>query len=127
MLHILWGPDSYSRSQALESIKSGIGDAEAMASNTTILEGYQLTVDQLRPVCEAMPFLAEKRLVIVTGLLERFESGKRSAGTTRGRRKTNTTQDHKPLGEYILTIPESTVMVLIDETVSTDNPLLKML
>ena len=127
MLHILSGPDSYSRSTALETIKSGIGDPEALSPNTAILEGRQLTVDQLRPVCEAMPFLAEKRLVIITGLLERFEAGKRVSRPTRSKRKTTPVQDHKSLGEYIPTIPESTVMVLVDEKVSAGNPLFKIL
>jgi len=127
LLHILSGPDSYSRGQALETIKGSIGDPEAMALNTAILEGRQLTVDQMRPVCEAMPFLAEKRLVIITGLLQRFEAGKRATGTARGRRKTTSAQDHKSLGEYIPAIPESTVMVLVDEKVSAGNPLYKIL
>ena len=127
MLHILSGPDSYTRSQVLENIKGSIGDTEAMALNTTILEGRQLTVDQMRPVCEAMPFLTEKRLVIITSLLQRFEPRKRTSGISRSSRKATPVQDHKPLGEYIPTVPDSTVIILVDEKISSSNPLFKML
>jgi len=43
-----------------------------LATNTNILDGRQVTADELRAVCESAPFLSEKRLVIIKGLLERF-------------------------------------------------------
>ncbi|MQY81891.1 MAG: hypothetical protein GH158_06650 [Dehalococcoidia bacterium] len=82
MLYVLYGEDGFSRQQALDEIKSTIGDETALATNTTVLEGQQATVDQIRTVAETMPFLAERRLVIIQGLLERFESR-----TKAGRRK----------------------------------------
>ena len=48
MLHVLVGEDDYSIRQALEEIKKAIGDATALMTNTTILEGPALTPDQLR-------------------------------------------------------------------------------
>ncbi|MBC8477544.1 MAG: DNA polymerase III subunit delta [Dehalococcoidia bacterium] len=126
MLYILSGPDNFSRTRVLDNIKSGIGDPETLATNTTILEGQQLTIDQLRPVCEAAPFLAEKRLVVITGLLQRFEPNRRPRRQTRGRRTTTSSEDYKLLGQYILTIPESTIMVLLDDDIKAGNPLLKI-
>ena len=126
-MYILSGPDDFSRAQALEKIKNSIGDRETLATNTAALEGQQLTVGQLRPVCEAAPFLAEKRLVIVTGLLQRFEPRRRPARQARGRRTTVPSDDCKPLGEYILAVPDSTVVVLVDDEVKSGNPLFKML
>jgi DNA polymerase-3 subunit delta len=127
LLYILSGPDSYSRTQALEVIKSSIGDPETLATNTTKLEGQQLTIDQLRPVCEAAPFLAEKRLVIITGLLQRFESNRRLRRQGNVRRTTNSSEVCKSLGQYIPTIPESTILVLLDSDIKANNPLLKIL
>ena len=80
MLHVLVGEDDYSIRQALGEIKKGIGDATALMTNTTLLDGRQVTVAGLRAACETVPFLAEKRLVIVEGLLERFEPSGKTPG-----------------------------------------------
>ena len=126
MLHILWGQDDYSRTQELHRIRNSIGDAQTLESNTTLLEGQQITVNQLRPVCEAAPFLAEKRLVIITGLLQRFEPPGRR-GRARRRRAPAKPEDPTPLGEYLLTVPESTLVVLVEDDVSSGNPLFRIL
>ncbi|GAI26699.1 unnamed protein product, partial [marine sediment metagenome] len=73
MLYILLGEDDFSRRKSLEEIKRGIGDQSLLAANTITFDGQQITLDQLRTTCETVPFLAERRLVIVEGLLGRFE------------------------------------------------------
>ena len=121
MLYILTGEDDFSRHQSLEEIKGSIGDPTTLEANTTLLNGHQVTVDQLRTVCEAMPFLAERRLVIIQGLLERFETKSKPG---RGRTGTSNHQnEYKELGEYISQIPESTILVLIDGKIAGKNPL----
>lgn len=73
MLHVLIGQDDFSIRQALAAIKKGIGDVTALMTNTTALDGKTVTLEQLCAAAETVPFLSEKRLVIVEGLLERFE------------------------------------------------------
>ena len=79
MLHMLLGQDDYSLNESLREIKRAIGDQTLLAANTTTLDGQQMTLDQLKSVCETLPFLTEKRLVIVNGLLERFDSKSKSS------------------------------------------------
>ena len=67
MLYILVGQDDFSLAQSLEEIKKGVGEPTLLAANTTTLDGKQATLDQLRTVCETLPFLAERRIVIVNG------------------------------------------------------------
>ena len=121
MLYILTGEDDFSLHQSLGEIKASIGDQTTLEVNTTLLNGQQVTVDQLRAVCEAMPFLAERRLVIIQGLLERFETrskpGRARTGTS------NRQNGYKELGEYISQIPDSTMLVLIDGKIAGKNPL----
>ena len=126
MLYMLLGQDDFSLHQSLEEIKRGIGEQAILAANTTTLDGQQVTLDQLRTVCETVPFLAERRLVIIRGLLERFEL------KSRGRQKksaylTNQQDEYKLLGDYIGKIPDSTILVLIEGRISNNNPLLKEL
>ena len=124
MLYMLVGNDDFSLRQSLEEIKAGIGDPALLAANTTMLDGQKLTIDQLSAACEAMPFLAEKRLIIVSGLLERFEL-KRKPGSQK--KITRVTDEYKLLAARICEAPSSTVLVLIDGSIKSSNPLFREL
>ncbi|MDP2932022.1 MAG: DNA polymerase III subunit delta [Chloroflexota bacterium] len=125
MLHILIGDDDFSRDQALEEIKSGIGDPAMLATNTIALDGQQVTLNQLKTAGETMPFLAAKRLVIVKGLLERF--GPKAKSGKKTTRAPSQPVEYKPFADEIKKMPDSTVMVLVDGSTKNTNPLLKEL
>ena len=129
MLYILFGEDDYSLHQALGEIKRTTGDQAMLESNTTILDNREVTLDELQTVCETAPFLAERRLVIVNGLLERFDPKKSSSPRRRGkaRKAPNQQKGWKSYSDYISNIPESTVLVLTDGKIKSGNPLLKEL
>jgi DNA polymerase-3 subunit delta len=71
-----------------------------------------------------VPFLAEKRLVIVERLLERFELKAKTA-----RKKTNRTpepsEEYKKIAEGIKHLPEFTELVITGGDVKNSNPLLR--
>ncbi|MDO8568007.1 MAG: DNA polymerase III subunit delta [Dehalococcoidales bacterium] len=122
MLHILIGEDDYSLNQALGEIKRSLGDPANLATNTVTL-GPDVTIDKLRGVCETMPFLAEKRLVIIEGLLQRFEPKKPGMKKPASVPK----DDSGPLAEYFTHVPDFTVLVLVDGKIGAKNPLLAKL
>ena len=126
MLYVLFGPDDFSLNESLEEIKKGIGDKSLLDSNTTVLDGQQLTPNQLREVCATLPFLAPKRLVIVNGLLERFEP-RVGQGRQKKKAKDDQPSDYKAFAALIDEFPDSTVLVLIDCDIKNKNPLLKEL
>ena len=117
MLYILFGADDFSLRERLEELKKGWGDEESLAINTTLFEAQQLTLSQLINACNTAPFLGKNRLVIVEGLLSRFEP--------RGERYLE--GEWKALGEYIARMPATTQLTLIDYKISKDNPLLRLL
>lgn len=127
MLYILTGQDDFSLTLALEEIKRELGDKEIVATSTTTLDGRQVTSEQLSTVCETAPFLGGRRLVIIKGLLERFEP----RGRSRRQQKTarvNTRQDEsKSFTGCIEKIPDSTTLVLIEGRITKSNPLYKVL
>ena len=127
MLYILSGQDDFSLGESLEEIKRGISDQALLAANTTILDGQQVTLDQLRAVCETVPFLSERRLVIVNGLLERFEPKSKSSGQKKITPVANQQNEYKLLATYISKIPDSTILVLIDGRLGRNNPLFRAL
>jgi DNA polymerase-3 subunit delta len=117
LLYVLFGTDDFSLRQTLEHIKSTLGDRDSLSLNTTALDGRHLTASQLINACNTVPFLAACRLVIVEGLLERFEQ---SAATKRP-----LISEWQSLIDFLPAKPPSTVLVLIDGKISKSNPLLK--
>jgi len=127
LLYILSGPDDFSLAQSLEEIKRSTGDREMLATNTTTLEGQQMSLAEFSTACGALPFLSEKRLVIVKGLLERFEPKGRT-GRQRKSKQTNSKQDgYKEVADCISNMPDSTILVLTESQIKSSNPLYKMI
>ena len=128
MLYVLFGEDDFSLQEALKRIKGELGGEELLATNTTVLNAQELTLNQLRSVCDTVPFLAPKRLVIVEGLLKRCEAKSLSkAGRKSDRSSPGIGAEWQTLGSYARGMPDTTVLVIIDGKVSNDNPLLKQL
>jgi len=126
MFYILYGQDDFSLSQAVGRIKADLGDREMVATNTTNLEGQHLTLSELINKCGAAPFLSSHRLVIVDGLLGRFEVKQSKPRSGRGKSR-NGLGEWEGLDSYIKQIPETTVLVLVDGEIKGHNPLLKKL
>ncbi|MBI2910944.1 MAG: hypothetical protein HYY05_02295, partial [Chloroflexi bacterium] len=52
---------------------AGCGDGEAAPFNFARLEGTDLSLADLAGACSPYPFLADSRVIAVTGLLTRFD------------------------------------------------------
>ncbi len=126
MLYILYGQDDFSLGRALERIKADLGDRETVATNTTRLEGRHLALSELKNKCDTAPFLSSHRLVVLEGLLGRFEA-KPSKSRSRKGRSGNGLGEWQELDSYIRQMPETTALVLIDREVKGSNPLLDKL
>jgi DNA polymerase-3 subunit delta len=127
LFYILTGQDDYSRGEVLTEIKKGIGDPALLAANTTVLDGAQLTLEQLRSVCETLPFLSERRLVIIEGLLGRFEDRGKPARQRKSKVATKQPAGYKQWLDYLGNVPQSTTVVLVDDGLKSRNPLFKEL
>ena len=127
MFYILYGKDDFSLQQALEEIKDELGNQEMLAVNTSMLDGQQLNLNQLKDACSAVPFLCANRLVIVKGLLGRFEtkSGSERRASRSKKKLDSALKEWMELPEYVRQMPPTTVLVLIDGEVRASNSLLK--
>ena len=132
--HILYG-DSFLVSQALEGFRQQVGPSEVLEANSHYLNGARLDFGQLRAVCDAVPFLAERRLVVVEGLLGLFDprSGQRRAsaqdrrGAPRGQGRTSVSAWEK-LPKYIVdALPPTTELLFLEGRLAKGNPLLRLL
>ena len=124
MIHILHGDDEFTIEESVASMKEEVGIPDLRDVNVTELDGRGVTPDEVVGMSSTVPFLADKRLVIVRGLLSRFESNRR------GRRAA---QPKSGLGEWeqladrLEALPETTDLVFVDGEVASSNPLLRAL
>ena len=106
MFYVLHGDDAFSRSEELAKLTSRMGDPDMADLNTTRLEGRTITWDELLHPCNTIPFLSDRRLVIVTGLLGRLaQKNVREAEVT-------FLQD---LIDYLPELPDTTRLVFVEE------------
>ncbi len=131
--HVLHG-DSFLVLQQLKRLEAGSVEEGSVAeplldANRHRLYGGQVKPEELLATCNALPFLDNRRLVVVEGLLGTRER-RRGRGQGRGRGNTPTVI---PLGVWealaiaIPGMPPTTVLVFIDGTLTSTNPFLQLL
>jgi len=76
VVYIFHGDDEFAIGEALKVIETQMGDPSTAEMNTTILDGRSLKLDELVRATLAMPFLAERRLVVVSDPLGSLKSNK---------------------------------------------------
>ena len=127
MFYILHGKEELGQSEELASMRAKLADGDpAMAQlNTTVLEGKNLTLGTLRHACDTIPFMSDRRLVIVHGLLSWLAQGK-GAGTQKGQQPASRRSFLDELTAYLPTLPPTTRLVFEDLTLAPSHPVLKL-
>ena len=118
--HLIYG-DSFLVSQQLKLLTAEAGADALLEANRHQLAGGQFNLPELLAVCNALPFMDTCRLVLVTGLLATQES---RGGRGRGSRSLG---EWDKLADAIPLMPETTLLVFIDDALSDSNPLLRAL
>ena len=130
MIYVFHGPNTFALHEALSELKAELDSDGMLATNTATFEGSQVSADELLTVCGTLPFMGAHRLVLVEGLLARFEAprGRRRPGGQAG-----TAGRRADLGPWrdvpaaLEGLPPSTTLVFVDEEISGGNPLLRLL
>jgi DNA polymerase-3 subunit delta len=110
--YIFHGSDEFTRAETLTEFRDRLGPADTADLNTTYLDGRKISLAELHHACDAIPFLAEKRLIIVEDLLARTAKQEKLLDE---------------LAEYLLRLPETTRLVFVEEDPLPDNhPILRL-
>jgi DNA polymerase-3 subunit delta len=126
MFYILHGEDEFSRAEQIAAFKEKVGDATVRDLNVNVLDGHKVTLSELRHVADAVPFLAEKRLVIVEGLLTRLSAG-RGKGAEGGESPGAVKELLSSLIDYLPNVPDSTRLVFVEpKLLPPSNAVLKL-
>src|SRR4030042_268238 len=69
VFYVFHGTDEFTIAETLKDFRRRLGPPETVELNTTLLNGRTLTLGELHHACDTIPFMAEKRLIIVENLL----------------------------------------------------------
>jgi DNA polymerase III subunit delta len=131
-LYVLYGEDTFTRDERVASLKERMRALVAGEHNLTVLEGADATVAGLRQVADAAPFLAERRMVVVHGLIGRLQGrgARRRAGAARrspraagppavrgrpAQAAEAPTDEYGELLAYLPRVPEATSIIFVED------------
>jgi len=121
LFYIFHGADELTRSEAIDRFKRQLGPREIVDLNTTVLERSQASLPEIRHVCESVPFMAEKRLVIAVGLLSSLlpQQGRTMSAAQK--------EASRALCEYLPGLPETARLVFTEDApLPSSHPVVKL-
>jgi DNA polymerase-3 subunit delta len=114
--YLLHGPDEFASAEFVAQLKAQMGDPSMASLNTTLFDGRTVTLADLIGACNAMPFLTERRLVIVEGwltkLLSKTEDGE---GEAHAPAHSSAKETLASLTDYLKEQPDTTCLVLLEK------------
>lgn len=123
MNHLFYGDDKFSIREATVSLKEQAGEVDIGDVNVATFAAANLSLDELLATCNTVPFLSDKRVVIVDGLLTRFEHRSGLKGAS-GFDSPPGLGEWEKLGSQLSNVPNSTDLVFVDGNLGKNNPLL---
>lgn len=121
MIAVYHGSDDFSAEEALEALRAELDRDGQLAANTDRIDGANANPDELLARCQTVPFLSAHRLIIVRGLLVRFER----AASRRRRREEDGLGPWEAFITGLRALPETTTLVFLDGQLSAQNPFLR--
>jgi DNA polymerase III subunit delta len=123
-LYLLHGPDEFASAEFVDELKAKLGDPSMAGLNTTVFDGRTAVLSDVRAICDTLPFLSPRRLVIVEGWLTRLLGKAEAAGDDDAdpdaapeapRGGSGAREVVKDLAAYLPHLPESTALVLVEQ------------
>ena len=121
MIYIFHGDDGFSAQEALGELLELVGPPEVRDANVTRLGAGEFSLDRFGAAAMVTPFLADRRLVIVSGLLATADDDRAQRG--RGRPANAAADPAAGLVELLERLPTSTDAVFLEGKIAPSNPL----
>ena len=118
VVYLLHGDDEYTIAQEVAKLEANLGDDALREANTTSLDGRSFNLDDLVSVVSPMPFIAKRRVVILTHPLARLESKEAKAKFLN---KQKLTKDREKIIENFEKVPLTTALVLVEHKLLTTD------
>jgi DNA polymerase-3 subunit delta len=120
--YILHGEDELACGETLKDLQGRLGPPELSSLNVTLFEGSGVTLAELKNACDTIPFMTERRMVIVRGLLTYLGASPQKKQGHDHKRK----RYLEKLGAYLPRLPETTRLVFVEPVeLSRQHPILQ--
>ncbi len=110
MIKVFHGDDGFTISEAVRRARVSVGPEDVRDPNTTLLEGNSFKPFDIIAAASTLPFLADRRLVLVYGLLESMDG----RGNSRG-------SEWDELPKMLADLPGSSEIVFVESTTLRAN------
>ncbi|MDC0035400.1 DNA polymerase III subunit delta [Chloroflexi bacterium] len=104
MITVLEGQDEFRISEKISEFRLTISPSEMTDINTTTLDGDSVTIGELISSLSTVPFMADRRLVIVGGLLNRL-----------GKSSEKNKPEWSDLARLLVGIPDTATLLLVEK------------
>ena len=116
--YVLHGDDEFSLKAEVHSMRARMGDPGSAELNTSIFDGKATSAAEVVAAASAMPFLADKRLIIVEGMLTWL--ARKGGGKT-------AKAELELLIDALPNLPETARLVFVElETLNENSPILRL-
>ena len=126
MIRLFFGEDTFRAHEAVEELRREVDAGGGLGGAATEIDGASARPEELLNASQTMPLLGGQRLIIVRGLLGRFE-GKRGARRKKSQddeQATGALGDWQQVVDSLPALPESTLLVFVDGKLGARNPML---
>ena len=125
MIHLVYGEDVVSVDEALTDLAKSAGPDDLRDVNYTSLDADGLVPNTVAAAAFTAPFMSDRRVVVVKGLLSSFE--RRAPSRTRGSSNNNPLKIWTEFADQLDSLPPTTELAFIDGGLSRSNPLMRKL
>ncbi len=129
MLYVLHGADAFTVHEALRQVIASHQPADASSAEAVTLDGATVTPSQILAACQQISLLSSSRVVVVDGLLARFEADKptREHAKKGKSKRTGLPPEWGGFASLVASLPDESVLLLVDGELKPGNHLLQTL
>ena len=125
MIHLVYGEDVVSVDEALTDLAKSAGPDDLRDVNYTSLDADGLVPNTVAAAAFTVPFMSDRRVVVVKGLLSTFE--RRAPSRSRGASNNDPLKTWTEFADQLHSLPPTTELAFIDGGLSRSNPLMRKL
>jgi len=124
LIRVFHGDNEFGIDESVREIRASLGE-DAAESNTIEFEGRNFKPGEVEAAARTVPFLADRRLVLVRGLLRRLDTTNATRVSGGAAAAQMSTSGWDKFGEMLVGLPDTTELVFIDTFPTGPNGKLK--
>ena len=128
MIYVVHGTDTFSTKEFIDELKTTVGPKDLQEANVTSINATNTNFSEIIGLCSFVPFLSERRLIIIEGLLTSSGGNQRKRNQSKDELRTSGKEASSQWEIFVSnlqTIPATTDVIFLEDEISNSNLLLK--